>query len=120
MMTNNINEFVIYHNPRCSKSRAALELLRQGGIEPTIIEYLKTPPTKAALLDVIEKLGVKPEALLRKGEDLFKEQFADRILSDEECIAAMLEYPIFIERPIVVHGTRAVIGRPPQLIVELL
>lgn len=119
-MTKTTDEFVIYHNPRCSKSREALALLRQRGIEPKIIEYLKTPPTKAALLDVIEKLGIKPDALLRKGEYRFKEQFADRGLSDEECIEAMLEHPVLIERPIVIHGTRAVIGRPPQLVVELL
>jgi arsenate reductase (glutaredoxin) len=118
-MTKNLEEFVIYHNPRCSKSRAALELLQQRGIEPTIIEYLKTPPTENQLREVIKKLGIKPAALLRKGEDVFKEKFAGRDLSDDECVAAMLEYPILIERPIVVRGERAVVGRPSERINEL-
>jgi arsenate reductase (glutaredoxin) len=120
MMTKNTDEFVIYHNPRCSKSREALALLQQRGIEPTIIEYLKTPPTKTELLEVVKKLGVKPEALLRKGEDVFKEKFSHRKLSDDECITAMADNPILIERPIVTHGIRAIIVRPLERLVELL
>ena len=112
-------EFVIYHNPRCSKSRDALALLQQRGIEPTIIEYLKTPPTEDELRDVIKKLGIKPEALLRKGEDVFKETFASRKLSGEKWIVAMAENPILIERPIVIRGDRAVVGRPPERVNEL-
>lgn len=119
-MTKNIDEFVIYHNPRCSKSRAALELLRQRGIEPKIIEYLKTPPTEDELRDVINKLGIKPEALMRKGEEMFMEHFSRRNLSDEECIATMKKYPILIERPIVIRGDRAVVGRPLERVDELL
>ena len=114
------DEFVIYHNPCCSKSREALALLQQHGIEPTIIEYLKTPPTETQLRDVIKKLGIAPEALLRKGEDVFKEKFAGRDLSDDEWIAAMADYPILIERPIVILGDRALIGRPPERVIELI
>jgi arsenate reductase (glutaredoxin) len=119
-MTEYSDEFVIYHNPRCSKSRAALELLQQRGIEPTIIEYLKTPPTQDELRDVIKKLGIKPEALLRKGEEVFKEKFAGHDLSDDQCIAAMVENPVLIERPIVIRGGCAVIGRPSERVNELL
>jgi arsenate reductase (glutaredoxin) len=119
-MTKNKDEFVIYHNPRCSKSREALALLQQRGIEPTIIEYLQTPPTEIQLREVIKKLGIQPDALLRKGEDVFKEKFAGRELSDEEWITAMAENPVLIERPIVIRGGRAMIGRPPERVVELL
>lgn len=118
-MTKNTDEFVIHHNPRCSKSGAALELLQQRGIAPKIIEYLKTPPTEDELRDVIKKLGIKPEALLRKGEEVFKEKLTGRNLSDIECIVAMLEYPALIERPIVIHGSRAVVGRPSERVNEL-
>lgn len=119
-MTKEKDEFAIYHNPRCSKSRAALELLRQRGIEPKIIEYLKTPPTENQLRELIKKLGIKPEALMRKGEDVFKDKFAGRDLSDDYCISAMAENPILIERPIVIRGGRAVLGRPLERLVELL
>ena len=114
------DEFAIYHNPRCSKSREALALLQQHGIEPTIIEYLETPPTQNQLRDVIQKLGIKPEALLRKGEDVFKERFAGCDLSDDEWITAMVGNPILIERPIVILGDRALIGRPPERVIELI
>jgi len=110
----------IYHNPRCGKSRDTLALLRERGVEPTVVEYLKTPPGAAELRAILDKLGMKPEALLRKGEEVFKTQFAGRVLSDAEWIDAMVANPILIERPIVVRGTRAVIGRPPQRVVELL
>jgi arsenate reductase (glutaredoxin) len=119
-MTKNLEKFVIYHNPRCSKSRAALELLQERGIEPMIIEYLKTPPTENQLCEVSKKLGIKPEALLRKSEEVFKEKFAGRDLSDDEWIVAMVENPILIERPIVIHGDQAVVGRPLERVSELL
>ena len=119
-MTKNTDEFVIYHNPRCSKSREALALLQQHGIDPQIIEYLKTPPTKTELRDVIKKLGIKPEALVRNGEHVFKQKFADRNLSDDEWIAAMADNAVLIERPIVIRSDRAIIGRPPERVNELL
>ena len=149
-MTNNTDKFVIYHNPRCSKSREALALLQQRGIEPRIVEYLQTAPTEAELREVILRLKneqprsklrgiehpslnsfrgkprgiepgrIKPQDLLRKGEDVFKKKFSGRNLSNEECITAMADYPILIERPIVIHGERAVIGRPPERVLELV
>ena len=119
-MTNNTDKFVIYHNPRCSKSREALALLRQRGIEPRTVEYLQTAPTEADLREVISRLKIKPQDLLRKGEDVFKEKFSGRNLSNEERIIAMADYPILIERPIVIHGERAVIGRPPERVLELV
>lgn len=119
-MTKEADEFVTYHNPRCTKSRAALELLQQRGIELTIIEYLKTPPTESQLREVIKKLGIKPEALLRKGEAVFKDKFSGRDLSDDEWIVAMVENPVLIERPIVIRGNRGVIGRPPERLFEII
>ena len=110
----------IYHNPRCGKSRAALSLLDGKGVAPVIIEYLKAPPSKADLKVLVNKLGIKPEALVRKGEEVYKEKFKDRSLSDEQWLAALAENPILIERPIVVRGERAVIGRPPEKVLELL
>ena len=118
--TESTDEFVIYHNPRCSKSREALALLQQRGIEPRIIEYLKTPPTENQLRHVIKKLGIEPEALLRKGEDVFKEKFAGRNMSHDEYIAAMAESHILIEWPIVIRDDRALIGRPPESVTELM
>ncbi len=110
----------IYHNPRCSKSRKTLALLQENGIEPTIVEYLKSPPDKAKLEELTRKLGVKPEQIVRKGEDTFKQHFAGRSLDDDQWITALAQYPILIERPIVVKGDRAVLGRPPENVLELL
>ena len=112
--------FTIYHNPRCTKSRATLELLRENGVEPEIVEYLKTPPTAAQLKEILVKLGIGPEALLRKGEPVYKEQYAGRTLSDAQWIAAMVKHPVLIERPIVISGKRAVLGRPPENVKDLL
>ncbi len=113
-------DFTIYHNPRCSKSRAALALLREHGVEPRIIEYLETPPSAAELRLLVNKLGLAPRALVRGGEDVFKSKYRERTLSDAEWIAAMVADPILIERPIVVRGDRAVLGRPPEKVHELL
>lgn len=113
-------EITLYHNPRCTKSREALALLRSRGIEPTIVEYLKTPPTAAELADIVKRLGVEPQALVRKGEDVFKRSYEGKRLDASQWIAAMAEHPILMERPIAVRGTRAVIGRPPERVLELL
>ena len=110
----------IYHNPKCSKSRETLELLRERGIEPRIVEYLKAPPTAAELTAIVAKLGIKPEALVRKGEDVYKSKYAGKSLSDAEWIAALVRDPILIERPIVVAGRRAAIGRPPERVLDVL
>ena len=110
----------IFHNPRCGKSRSALALLEEQGIQPGIIEYLKTPPTKEELRAILKKLGMKPEQLVRKGEDVYKEKFAGKSLTDEQWLDALVKNPILIERPIVVKDDRAVIGRPPENVMKLL
>jgi arsenate reductase len=115
-----MSALTIYHNPKCTKSRATLALLQDQGVEPTVIEYLKTPLTAAELKAIVAKLGIKPEALVRKGEDLYKTNYAGKTLTDAQWIDAMVKHPILIERPIVVSGARAVIGRPPENVNALL
>jgi arsenate reductase len=111
----------IYHNPRCSKSRATLELLEARGVKPKVIEYLKTPPSAAELKAILKKLGLSPRDLVRKGEALFAELgLKDRQLSDDQLITLMVANPILIERPIVVSGGKAAIGRPPEKVLEIL
>jgi arsenate reductase len=112
--------FTIYHNPKCSKSRATLALLREHGIEPEIIEYLVQPLTAASLTELLGRLGMKPEQLIRKGEEVFKSKYAGRTLSDAQWIDAMIADPILIERPIVVKGAKAIVGRPPENVLQLL
>lgn len=115
-----MKEMTIYHNPRCQKSRQSLDLLRHNGVEPEIVEYLKDTPTKDELKTVLAKLNLKPQDILRKGEQVYKEKFKDMQFSDEEWLNIMVEYPKLIERPIIVSGNRAVIGRPPESVLELL
>jgi arsenate reductase len=110
----------IYHNARCSKSRAACELVAARGVHAEHIDYLKTPPDKEELRHLLQLLGIKPEALVRKSEAVFKTQYAGRTLSDEEWLEALASHPILIERPIVVRGDKAVIGRPTEKVLELL
>jgi len=111
----------IYHNPRCSKSRQTLELLQANGQEPEIILYLETPPSASTLKSLLGKLDMGARALLRKGEDAFKEnQLKDDSLSEAELIDFMVRFPKLIERPIVVRGDKAVLGRPPENALELL
>ena len=110
----------IYHNPRCGKSRAALALLEQRGLKPLVIEYLKQPPTKAQLRALTSKLGIRPEQLVRKNEAIYKKKYKDKTLSDEQWLAVLADDPILIERPIVLRGERAVVGRPPERVLELL
>jgi arsenate reductase (glutaredoxin) len=111
----------IYHNPRCSKSRATLELLEAKGVKPKVIEYLKTPPSAPELKAILSKLGMKPGDLMRKGEPLYAQlRLKERHLSDDQLIALMVENPILIERPIVISGGKAVIGRPPEKVLEIL
>jgi len=114
-----MSEFVIYHNPRCGKSRTALALLRERGVEPEVVEYLKTPPDAPTLACLLAALGLPAEQLLRTGESVFKEKYKGRTLDEAGWIAAMVADPILIERPIVVRGDRAVVGRPPERIGEL-
>lgn len=110
----------VYHNKRCSKSRAACQLIAERGVAAEIVDYLQTPPSLDELRALVGSLGMRPEQLVRRGEAVFKERYAGRSLSDEEWLRAMVEHPILIERPIVVRGDRAVIGRPPEKVLDLL
>lgn len=111
----------LYHNPRCSKSRGALELLRERGIEPQVIAYLETPPSEDELRELLRLLDVPARALLRTGEEEYNALgLDDPSLADEQLIAAMAKHPRLIERPIFVHDGHAVIGRPPESVLALL
>ncbi len=110
---------VIYHNPRCSKSREALALLNDKNLEVEVIEYLKDKPTVKQLKELINLLGIKPIQLIRTKEDVFK-PCKNKQLTEDEYITLMTEFPILIERPIVVKGNKAVIGRPPQMVLDIL
>lgn len=111
----------IYHNPRCSKSRATLQLLEGKKIEPVVVEYLKTPPDAKTLDDLLTKLGMEPRDLMRKQEDEYKENHLDdETLSRDELITAMVNFPKLIERPIVVANNKVAIGRPPEKVLEIL
>lgn len=110
----------IYHNPRCSKSRQTLALIEENGAEVEIVEYLNSIPTKAELKDLLSKLGIPAEKLLRKGEADFKDNFKGKTLSEDEWIDAMIQYPKLMERPIVVKGNKAILGRPPENVLDLI
>ncbi|MDF9758184.1 arsenate reductase [Pseudomonas sp. TE6288] len=116
-----MTDLTLYHNPRCSKSRGALELLEARGLAPTIVRYLETPPDAATLEQLLAKLGIGARQLLRTGEDEYKAlELANPALSDAQLIKAMVEHPKLIERPILVAGDKAVIGRPPEKVLEIL
>ena len=111
----------IYHNPRCSKSRATLELLKNAGNEPQLVEYLKQPPTAETLAGILDMLGMEPRDLMRKKEKEYREAGLDNPdLSRDELIAAMVEHPRLIERPILIANGKAAIGRPPERVLEIL
>ena len=112
---------VIYHNPRCSKSRQTLQLLQGKGIEPEVVEYLKTPPSKSRLKQILKMLDLKPRELMRRNEDEYKSLgLGDESLTQEQLLGAMVEHPKLIERPIVVNGDKAALGRPPEKVLEIL
>lgn len=112
--------FVIYHNPKCSKSRETLALLREAGIEPQIVDYLKDRPDAETLHGLVQKLGVKPREIVRTKEETFKSLARDLDLDDGEAVlVAIATHPVLLERPIVVHGNKAVIGRPPENVKAL-
>ncbi len=116
-----MSDVLIYHNPRCSKSRATLELLQRRGIEPRIVEYLSSPPSADELDRVLRLLDLEPRDLTRKKEQAYKEAgLDDETLGRDEIIARMVAHPIVIERPIVVKGDRAAVGRPPENVLEIL
>jgi arsenate reductase len=111
----------IYHNPRCSKSRQTLALLEEQGLVPHIVDYLKTPPTAAELKAILKKLRLKPRDLIREGESRYAQLgLKDRDVDDDTLIDLMVANPILIERPIVVRGNKAAIGRPPQKVLKIL
>jgi len=111
----------IYHNARCSKSRATLAILEQNNIEFEVVNYIETPPTKAELVSLLRDLDMSPRELMRKGELVYKQNnLSDTSLSDELLIAAMIESPILIERPIVRTEKGVVIGRPPENVLTIL
>lgn len=110
----------IYHNTRCSKSRSGLEILEKSGKDFEVVKYLEDVPTAEVLKDIVKLLAIKPIDLVRKGESIWKDNFKNKDLSDAEIITAMLENPKLIERPIVINGNKAVIGRPPELILEII
>ena len=111
----------MYHNPRCSKSRQTLELLRDKGVEPQIVEYLKTPPDVATLEHVLDMLGLEPRELMRKKEKEYQENaLANPDLTRDALIAAMVAHPKLIERPILVKDGKAALGRPPEAVLDIL
>jgi arsenate reductase (glutaredoxin) len=113
--------FKIYHNPRCSKSRQTLEILRSKGLEPEIIEYLKFPPNVQELEEVLKMLRMTPQEIIRTMEDVFQQLgLADKNLSRREWIEVLIKNPVLIERPIVVYKNKAVLCRPPEKVLEVL
>jgi arsenate reductase len=111
----------IYHNPRCAKSRATLTLLKQRGIDPVVVEYLRNSPTEAEIRRLLGKLGLKPRELLRTREPEFRKARLDNPATpDAVIIRAMAKYPQLIERPIVVKGNKAALGRPPENVLKIL
>ena len=111
----------IYHNPKCSKSRQTLKLLRTRGIKPVIIEYLKEPPDKITLQMILRLLKLKPQDIMRKNEDIYKKlRLGREDLGDEALISAMIKHPVLIERPIVLANGKAALGRPPENVLEII
>jgi len=116
-----MTDLTFYHNPRCSKSRSALQLLESRGLQPKVVLYLDTPPSASELSALLVKLGITARQLLRSGEEAYKSlNLADPDLSEDALVQAMLSHPKLIERPILVVGAQAVIGRPPEKVLEIL
>ncbi|MBW7868037.1 MAG: arsenate reductase (glutaredoxin) [Brumimicrobium sp.] len=110
----------VFHNPRCSKSRCALDILDEKQIDYEVVKYLEEGPSKEDIKDVLKKLGLPAEDIVRKGEQVYKDNFKGKKLTEEQWIDAMVKYPILIERPILINGDKAVIGRPPERVLEIL
>jgi arsenate reductase len=110
----------LYHNPRCSKSREGLAILRDRNLNFEIVEYLKVPLTKEELSNIIKKLNIAPIDLVRKNERIWKENFKDQKLDNEQVLDALVEHPKLIERPILVNGNLAVVGRPPEHLISII
>ena len=110
----------IYHNPRCRKSREALNIIQNYGIEPEVVLYLDTPPSRQEIKDVLSKLEITAKELVRKEEKLFKEEYRGKELTEEQWITVLADNPKLIQRPVVINGKRAIIGRPPESVHVLL
>ena len=110
----------IYHNPRCRKSRETLELIKSKGIDPEVIEYLKSPLTKEEIKSILEKLGLNAKDIIRKNESIFKEEFKGKVETEDEILKMLVENPKLIERPIVIENNEAIIGRPPENVLKLI
>ena len=120
-MSTSSSDGTLYHNPRCSKSRASLELLKENNMDPEIVLYLDNPPNKDTLEQVLSKLGMSPKQLLRPNEQECKDlNLMDDSVDDQSVINAMVKHPKIIERPIYVNGNKAVIGRPPEQVLEIV
>ncbi|MGB0381026.1 MAG: arsenate reductase (glutaredoxin) [Cellvibrionales bacterium] len=115
-----MSDYIIWHNPRCSKSRQTLALLQDHGIEPEDVRYLETPPSKQQIKNTLKKLGIPAIDLVRRGESAFKALALSKDASEAELIEAMSKEPVLIERPVVIHGDRAVLGRPPENVLDLI
>ena len=115
-----MSTFTIYHNPRCSKSRNTLALLEEHGVKPDIVRYLETPPNSGELKLLLQQLGMRASELLRRGEADYKASGLGHESSEHAVVAAMVKYPKLIERPIVVRGNKAVVGRPPENVLALI
>jgi len=111
----------IFHNPKCSKCRLTMEILNDKGVKTTVVEYLNTPPDRSELNEILELLNIEPRELMRKHETPYKDNNLDNPdLSREQLIQAMIDSPILIERPIIINGNKATIGRPPEKVLEIL
>ena len=115
-----MSAFTIYHNPRCSKSRNTLALLEENGVSPRVVLYLEIPLGASEIKGLLKKLGMKAGEIVRRGEADYKASGLDRDSNDEKVLAAMIKYPKLIERPIVVRGSKAVLGRPPENVLALI
>ena len=115
-----MKKIIVYHNPRCAKSRETLELVRKKAGEPEIVEYLKTPPSLDTLASLLSMLGIKAEELVRKKEDIYKKKFHGIKFTEKQWLKILHENPVLIERPIVVKDKKAIIGRPPEKVAEIL
>lgn len=109
-----------YHNPRCRKSREGLALIEEKGLKPEVIEYMKEPLSPSDLMDLLDKLDMDALDLIRTKESIWKEEFKDKELDEEELILAMIEYPQLMERPILENGDKAIVGRPSEKLLELI
>ena len=114
------NMITIYHNKRCGKSRHALAILSEKNVEFKVVDYIKNPPTTKELAAILQQLNITPKDLIRKGEAIYKEIYKDKTFTNAEWIQIMVNNPILIERPIIVNGDKAVIGRPPEKVLEIL